>query len=144
MKTIYNDSISEYLENYNDDVLEFLKNNDIDPTPNNKEDAAQFLIDSAADDLYAAINYFDNVNKYDSIKVIANFGLWYGRRKANATFKTLKEAFYKCVADNNKVYFKKANTTLLLKAYHHDGCNCFAFYKVVNNKKYAIKLNDLF
>ena len=89
------------------------------------------------------INNFDDLFIYDSILCIADLGLWYGRRQGQKHFKNLYDAIQSCAYDYNKLYFDKKNTTLKMSATHHDGVNYYKFYKVINNKKYAIKFNDL-
>lgn len=89
------------------------------------------------------ILHFDKNASYDNIIVFASLGLWYGRRQAHKEFKTLYDAVTLCAEDENKLYFKRKNTTLMLDALHHDGCNVFKFYKVIKGKKYAIKLNEI-
>lgn len=98
--------------------------------------------ENAAQELRELIINYDNNNKYDCIRCEADFGLWYGRRKAAKHFKTLQDAFYTCIYDSNVVYFDKTNTTLKLKAVHHDGTNFYKFYKIINNKKRAIKIKS--
>lgn len=98
---------------------------------------------SESTNLANLINNFDKNIKYDQILCCADFGLWYGRRQATANFNNLFTAFYKCIEDCNTVYYDNKNTTLKLKAIHHDGVNYYKFYKIVNNRKKAIKLNEL-
>jgi len=101
------------------------------------------LLNDFGDDLEDAVKNYDNKSKYDCVLVVANLGLWYGRRQAQKTFKNLYTALQTCAEQENKVYFDNKKTTLKLNAYHHDGINLFKFYKVVNGRKYAIKYNNL-
>lgn len=143
MITIYNDDIYEFIQK-NEEYLKIqLKDNDEKISDENIEKAAEFLIDDDAMILRDYIKIFDEYAKYNKIIVIADLGLWYGRRKASKKFDSLFHAFYACIEDNNHVYFKNKNATLQLSATHHDGCNNFKFYKIINNKKYAIKIDEL-
>lgn len=139
---IYSDDLNEYIENNNDVIIDYLNDNELSVNYTNKAEAAASLIDEDWLELADAIKRFDNKIKYNKIYVEASLGLWYGRIKAHGSFTSLFNAVYKCCEDSNTFYFKNNNTTLQLDAIHHDGGNCFKFYKVVNGRKHAIKINE--
>lgn len=63
------------------------------------------------------------------VLVIANLGLWYGRRDGGQ-YGILKELLYKMFEDSNDVYFNEEDKTLRLEATHHDGTNIFKIYEL--------------
>lgn len=143
MLTIYNDDLYDFIDNNKSDLISAIK--DDDGTPDNAT-----IINYASDWIAADYDYlcddvsrFDEITQAQKIYIDASLGLWYGRRKASATFKTLYEAIRKCFLDSNKLYFKNKNTTLTLEASHHDGVNVYKFYKIIKGKKYAIKYGDI-
>lgn len=140
--TIYNDDICAYIDENKNCIIESLKEIDLTINDENIFCEASTMIDNDADYLKDLIISYDRKTNYNKILVVADFGLWYGRRKVTKYFKSLYDAFYRCVQDTNKVYFYRKNTTMLLNAIHHDGCNYFKFYKIINNKKYAISFDD--
>ena len=87
---------------------------------------------------------FDEFIPYEKILIVADLGLWYGRKQFTTTVASLYEAISKASEDYNTFYFKNKNATLSLKAIHHDGTNNFKFYKIIKGKKYAIKYNDIY
>lgn len=140
---IFNDSISDYIDNYKSDILEYLNEKDIDPQPCEIEDAAQELINCDWLDLLNEIKIFDNLNNCDVV-IRGSLGLWYGRRKVKARFKSLYDAIVSAFYDNNILYFNNSRCALSLDAYHHDGTNKLKFYKVIQGKEKAITINDLY
>jgi len=144
MYTFYHDDAYRYMQENKETIKDEIKENNealyIDD---------DMLYRQAADDLDYL--YYDLVNclkEYDlkndnKILIVASLGLWYGRRQATAVINNLYNAVHKCLQDQNELYFEKNNTTLNIKASHHDGVNYYKLYKLVNGRKYAIKLNDL-
>lgn len=141
--TIYNDDISDYINDNLQMIKESLIDNDIAINDDNIYKEATNYIDDDYRNFIYCLNEYDNKNKYDYILCVASLGLWYGRRAASKAFKDLKTAITFCFEDYNKVYFDKVNTTIKADAIHHDGTNIFTFYKVVNGKRKAIKYNDI-
>ena len=140
---IFNDDVADMIEKNKDIIIDNLNDYEMKICDANIYSEAHNMIDEDAAELLTVLDRFDNNIKYDYILCVAVLGLWYGRRNAIAKFKTLKEAMQKCFYDINKIYFKNKNTSLQLESVHHDGVNHYKFYKVVNNKKYAIKLNEV-
>lgn len=143
LKVLYLDDIYAYMDLYKNDILNYLNDEGIDPQPNNIKDCAYMLLDSDHDYILSIANDFDNNNSYDYILVCACLGLWYGKRKANAKFKTLKEALQHGSYDTNIIYFKNDKETLIKESAHHDGTNTYKYYFVKHGKKYAINFNRL-
>ena len=141
-KIIYTDDVYTYMNNNTDSILEYLNDNEIEPHPNNKEDAALQLMDDDYLHLTDLINNFDKTNN-NKILVCGVLSLWYGSIKVKKNFDSLFNAVFKCYEDVNEFYFLDNKSTLTLNAAHHDGVNTFKFYKVVNGKKRAITFNDL-
>ena len=137
------DDIHAIQELYKSDILESLKENNIDPQPNAIEDCASEFIDA---DLYF---FKELIKSYDSkhnnkIFVVADFGLWYGRRAGYKEYNSLYEAIFNDILqDTNIIYYSDKRQTLKIDSSHHDGVNHYKLYKLVNNKKYAIKYNEL-
>ena len=140
---IFNDSISDYIDNYKSDILDFLQLNDIESQPCEIESAAQELINCDWMDLLDNISIFDNLNNCDVV-IRGSLGLWYGRRKVKARFNSLYAAIVSAFHDSNILFVNNSRCTLSLEAYHHDGCNKYKFYKVINGKEKAITINDLY
>ena len=142
LKIMYMDDIYTYQKLYKKDILEYLEEEGIDPHPNNIEDAAQQMIQDDYDYFIESVMRFD-LSNYDKILISVNLGLWNGRKSFIAYEKNLHDAIKKAFADINICYFKNKNSTLNIDASHHDGVNYFKFYVIRNNKKYAIKIDDL-
>lgn len=138
MITIYDDSVSEYVQNNEAYIIECLKDNDIEPSLKNIDNFALNCIEDDLTQLKQAAQYFDNVGNYDNIVIEAVLGLWNGKKYGTKQFKTLASCFLQYREELNTFYFKRKNSTLTLAAYHHDGTNIFKFYYVKNGKKYAI------
>lgn len=130
-KNEINDALNDYYEDYE-------KIN-----PDNIIREAEYIIEGLYNDMLTLINTYDYKIKYDYIIVVAELGLWYGKRKALAKFNTLKDALKSGSYDTNIIYFNNERETLTKESQHHDGQNKYKYYKVVNGKKYAIKYNDL-
>ena len=144
MKILFNNDLYAYVANNRDELKNCLIENGIDPQPNDIEDAAAQCLDDEYNDLVSCLKEYDNKSNYDYILVCGSLGLWRGRRQVKAKIKSLYDAFTKCCGyDSYMLYFDKVNNTLQIKCYHHDGCNEYKIYSVKNNKKTAIKLNDL-
>lgn len=139
----YSDDVMEYVTDNEKEIKEYLKSIDEDITEDNIYKQAQNEIEDAYFNLLSCLREYKLKNSYDEILIVADLGLWYGRRKATKKIDDLVIALGYCMEDVNKLYFKNKNSTLNLQAYHHDGVNNFKFYKVIKNKKYAIKLSDL-
>ena len=140
---IFNDDIQNLIDNDKNIIIDYLNDYDININDVNIRSAADDIIKNEYDDLVAALNAYDKKTKYNYIFVDGDLGLWYGRRHATRNFKTLKDAIMFCFEDQNIVFYEKRNTTISLQAVHHDGCNIFKYYKVVNGKKRAIRFHDL-
>lgn len=141
MIKIYNDDVCEYVNENEKYLIDTLKENDEAINNENIFKLAHSDIEKLFYDLMQAVNYYDNVFNDNKILCVANLGLWYGHVKTQRYFKTLKEALY--FEDVNALYFERKNSTLTLRACHHDGENIYKFYSVKNGKKYAINY-DIF
>ena len=140
---IYNDDPAAYIDDNKQLIIESLKDNELLINDNNILNEAINILSDEYFVFCDCLKEYDNKNKYDYILCFASLGLGYGKRQGKKTFADLKSAIFYCFEDYNKVYFDKSNTTIKAAAIHHDGVNNFTFYKVVNGKKYAIKLNDI-
>lgn len=98
--------------------------------------------DAIYNDITRAFINFDK-NNTGGVFIVYDLGLWHGRRQGTAYKRSLNDAIMLCLQDYNMIYFNKKNTTLSLAAHHHDGVNCFKFYKIIKGKKYAIKYADI-
>lgn len=144
LKMLYTSDIYAYMDLYQNDIKEYLESLDIDPQPNEIEDAAYNFIEEDLNYLKELIINFDNENN-TKILIAADLGLWYGRRKATKICDNLYSAVFNsgCLEDINIIYFEDDKNTLTLEAAHHDGNNKFKFYIYQNGRKKAIKFSDL-
>ena len=143
LNVLFLDDTYAYIDIYRRDILEYLAEYDIDPMPDNIEDAALEMISADIETIKESIKNFDTKNNY-KIYVAASLGLWRGVVHGHAVYNNLYDAIFNQAQDINILYFKDKRSALTLDASHHDGTNNFKFYKVVNGKRYAIKYNDLF
>lgn len=143
MLKLFDNDLSNYLNTYSADIIDALKENDTDPTPQNIDAYAVDQIENDASNIFHGLKFYDKITDYKNIYVVADLGLWYGRRKAFKTFNNLHDAVTFCFEDSNTLYFKSKKSTLTLCAAHHDGTNIFKFYKVINNKRRAITYNEI-
>lgn len=85
-----------------------------------------------------AEEFWNNVRKLNDdggYAVIADLGMWYGRRNAWAVTKTLHQALQKCAEYMEDIKVEEtARGKLLVTGYHHDGTNHYEVYKL---KQYA-------
>lgn len=142
MYNFYYDDVNQYITENKQILIDEITENNTAATDENIYQLAAERINDINIMLNSCLREYDA--KHDNkIIVVASLGLWYGRREATKIFNNLYDAFYSCVYDVNYLYFKNINSTMNLKSAHHDGVNYYKFYKLVNGKKYAIKLNDL-
>lgn len=142
--TIYNDDICEYIDKYSDDIKNALHDDDMQINDENIQYYASFYIADDLIQLKELLKAYDEQNNNSKYIVVGSLGLWYGRRKIKATFTSLHNAIFKCFEDVNKVYFYNNAATIQIDANHHDGCNNFKIYKLVNGKRRAIKYLDMY
>ena len=76
----------------------------------------------------------DKDNNVDCV-VVADLGLWYGRRDAVKHFPTLEKAIYACVRDCDYITITLVDGVIKIRASHHDGTNYFEIHKL-NAKGY--------
>lgn len=139
---IYLDDVSAYIHICKDDINDYLKANKMDLTDfDSIEDCATYFINCDLDLLKENIINFD-MSDYDKILVEAKIGTWRGSFSGHAYYVNLYNAVIDNMQDVNIVFYDRKNTTLQLKASHHDGDNTFKFYKIVKGKKRAIKSID--
>ena len=143
MFIIYDDDAYKIIEKYKADIRQAVKDNNETPDAETIQAEAQAWINADYQNLCDDVTRFDETTQAQKIYVVASLGLWYGRRRASATFTSLYAALHRCFEDYNTLYFKDKRSRLVLKAYHHDGVNIFKFYKIINGKKYAIKYGDI-
>lgn len=143
MLKLFDDDLSNYLNIYSADIINALKENDTEPTPQNIDAYAMDQIENDASDVICGLKFYNKITEYENIYVVADLGLWYGRRKAFKYFNNLHDAVTFCFEASNTLYFKNKKSTLTLCAAHHDGVNIFKFYKVINNKRRAITYNEI-
>lgn len=143
MIIIYTDDAFKYVEDNKEFLIEELQNKDADVTDDALYEEAYRCIEDDGEYLKDILTSYDRRSNNDGVCVEASLGLWYGRRAATARFNSLNDAFYRCIEDYNTVFFKRVNSTMTLKAAHHDGVNVFKFYALRGGKKYAITFNDM-
>lgn len=143
-KIIFDDDIIKYMDQNNDLIINELQERDMVIDESNALQVAHDLINYDYEDIMQAIKDFEKKYNIESVYVHACFGLWYGKRQAHATFKSLIDAISRAMYDVNMLYFSRKGATLALDSYHHDGCNNYKFYYLKNGKKYAITYDKLF
>ena len=143
--TIYNDDVIQFIEDNTENIKNWLHDDDEPETEENIQAYAQYYIDDDLEQLDILLTAYDEKNTNAKYIIDGCLGLWYGCRKIkNTYFTSLKNAVFKCFEDINKVYFLNNNTTIQIESHHHDGCNNFKIYKLVNGKRKAIKYIDLY
>jgi len=143
MIKLYNDDVCEYVNACKNEIIENLKNDDAEINDTNIYNYAYSDMQFYYDELKNGVRAFDNLKGNKKILVVASLGLWYGRKEAKRIFNNLQDILFKCFEDVNALYFEKKNSTLTLRATHHDGENFFKFYVLDHGKKYAITYDDM-
>ena len=82
----------------------------------------------------------DRDNNVDCV-VVADLGLWYGRRNAVKHFSTLLDAIYACIGNCDYITINNDNGTIEIIGVHHDGRNYFTIHKL-NEKGYDAHCED--
>jgi hypothetical protein len=136
----YDVNYTEWFEEFK----EYCLGNDIDPTQYD-EDSEYFhnwvydTLNMYWDDFICDIKY-DKDNNVDCV-VVADLGLWYGRRDAVKHFSTLKDAIYACVKNCDYINITLVDGVIKVRASHHDGTNYFEIHKL-NAKGYDAYCED--
>lgn len=106
----------------------------------NDDEIIYFITSDLKNDFDHMIINFDKYIKYDSIVLLADLGLWYGRRKAQKEYKTLKNLFddSKIFYDTTTIYANSKTQTINIKTIHHDGVNYYKVYFKKAGKLYAV------
>ena len=146
MIILYTDDADAIIRNYKSDLVAEIKENGNEPTDEAIYNLANDYITSDGELLKRQFDAFDNRYKTNKrnckILIEATLGLWYGKKKAKGVFDNLADCL-NYLEDLNTFYFEKKNTTLTLKAVHHDGVNYFKIYKLINGKKRAINYLEI-
>ena len=143
---LVNDDLNDFIEQEKDYLVELVKeleNDPSEPTQEQLESYAQEAINNDISDFESMVRDYDKYIDFDHIKVVAKLGLWYGERNGQKTFKSLQDCVLKYCEDYNLFFCTRENSTLTLKATHHDGTNIFKYYQVVKGKQRAITINEL-
>lgn len=144
MKIIYNSDLYAYIENNKKFLIKCLEDNEEKINDQNIENIADDYLTDEYFNLLSCLKEYENKNNFDYLLIDGVLGLWYGKRKVKAQFNNFEEVLNTCCChDSYMIYFDSVKNTMKIDSYHHDGCNSFKIYVVKNNKKYAIKLNDL-
>ena len=85
------------------------------------------------DDMMDNIHY-DKNNNVDCV-VVADLGLWYGRRNSVKHFPRLKDGIDACITNCDYITITEEDGVLKIRASHHDGTNFFEIHKL-NAKGY--------
>ena len=146
MIILYTDDIDFFISNNKSDLIAEIKENGDEPTDEALFDLAYDYITNDSQLLKRQFDAFDNRYKTNKrqykILIEACLGLWNGTRKAKRVFDKLADCL-NFLEDYNTFYFDKRNTTLTLKATHHDGTNYFKIYKIIKGKKRAINYLEI-
>ena len=131
---------NEWYEEFKD----YCEDNDIDHTQydDNSEYFMNWVYDTLNmywEDFIYGINH-DRDNNVDCV-VVADLGLWYGRRDAVKHFPTLEKAIYACVRDCDYITITLVDGVIKIRASHHDGTNYFEIHKL-NERGYDAKYDE--
>lgn len=129
--TIFTSNVFEYIEQCKEYLIERLNDYGIENNENNLIEEAQDAIQVEFQSIEDTIDWFDSKHKH-KVLVVGTCGLWYGNVKGGKIYKDLQTALQSLYQDENELFFNKKNTTLELKAIHHDGTNHFKFYELTN------------
>ena len=127
--------------NYDDwfeDFKYYCEDNGIDHTQYDEDSQAFFdwlwdTLNMEWEDFIYGIKH-NKDNNVDCV-VVADLGLWYGRRDAVKHFSTLEDAIYASIKDCDYITIKLEDGVIKVRASHHDGTNHFEIHKL-NAKGY--------
>jgi hypothetical protein len=127
------------IEDWRDDYKEYMESNDIDADPN--DDNAVYAWMTETNDLYFDDEYINLNKELDGrILVIADLGLWYGRRSAYRILgKNIHDILYSGCGDYIEFYGDGYN--IKGTAHHHDGTNHY-LYRVIREDRNIDNLLD--
>jgi hypothetical protein len=136
----YNVDYDEWYEEFKD----WCYDNDIDAS-NYGKDSENFhnwvwnTLNMYWDDFIYNLQH-DKDNNVDCV-VIADLGLWYGRRDCVKHFSTLESAIYACIKDCDYITITLVDGIIKVRASHHDGTNYFEIHKL-NEKGYDAECDE--
>ena len=140
--TIYSNDVNytEWFEDFKD----YCEDNDIDHTQYDEysDEFHQWIYDTLDmewEDFVYNIKH-DIDNNVDCV-VVADLGLWYGRRDAVKHFQTLLDAIYACISDCDYITIENNDGVIEVIGIHHDGRNYFTIHKL-NEKGYDAKCDE--
>lgn len=104
-----------------------------------EEDAATSIHDERVREYYddqmnGDYDYFIDEYGNTDVLIIADLGLWNGRREGGK-YGRLSSLMGKMIEDYNYIYFDEEKGVFVLKAIHHDGTNYFTIYKLTEEGK---------
>ena len=140
--TMYSNDVNytEWFEDFKD----YCMDNDIDPTQYDEcsDKFHQWIYDTLDmewEDFVYNLKH-DRDNNVDCV-VVADLGLWNGRRDVVKHFATLEKAIYACVNDCDYITITLVDGVIKVRASHHDGTNYFEIHKL-NAKGYDAHCKD--
>lgn len=138
-KRIIWSNIDLNIEDWRDDYKEYMESNDIDADPN--DDNAVYAWMTETNDLYFDDEYINLNKELDGrILVVADLGLWYGRRPAYRILgKNIHDILYTGCGDYMEFYGDGHN--IKGTAHHHDGTNHY-LYRVIREDRNIDNLLD--
>lgn len=136
----YDVDYKDWFEEFKD----YCEDNDIDHTQYDDNSQAFFdwlwdTLNMEWEDFMCNIKY-DKFNNVDCV-VVADLGLWYGRRDAVKHFSTLEKAIYASIKGCDYITIKLEDGVIKVRASHHDGTNYFEIHKL-NAKGYDAVCDD--
>lgn len=91
-----------------------------------EETLQQYIYDTnqdCLDDEKSNVKFYENIHGRKQYIVLADCGLWYGRRDGGKIIIGLWNAISQCFEDYNEIY--EEGGRLKVTAHHHDGTNYF-------------------
>lgn len=129
-QVIFTDDIYDYTNEYKNEIIESLEDNGEEANDDTIYEEASRYIEWDCEDLKDALKIFDKT--HGRVLALGSLGLWYGRTQGGKIYKSLSEAIYSLVEDNNTLYYERTNGALRMEARHHDGRNYFVFYEITS------------
>lgn len=91
-----------------------------------EETLQQYIYDTnqdCLDDEKSNVKFYENIHGQKQYIILADCGLWYGRRDGGKIITGLWNAISQCFEDYNEIY--EEGGRLKVTAHHHDGTNYF-------------------
>lgn len=112
--------------------LEYCEANEFEPQGENSNDYWDFVSDCRTmeiEDMRDNMKYSKQCN--EPVLITGSLGLWNGSPSIYPTrCETLYEAIQRCFGSCDDLKVEYENGVVYVKAYHHDGTNCFEIHKL--------------